>query len=279
MISMVSEKKIQTVKDVKEQLKEYPVIGILDMFKLPGRQLHEIKEKLRNDAKIRMVKKRLIRLILRDSELKNISNLDKYVQGEPALIFSKINPFRLARVIEKSKSESPAKPGDIAPTDIIVKAGPTSLPPGPVIGELQRVKIPASVEGEKITIKQDTVVAKEGDVIDKGLADVLSKLGIRPMEIGLNLLAAWEDGLVYSKETLFVPEDEYINQIKRACSDAFNLSVNINYFTSVNIKILLSKAYNEARSLSESAGLVTPDTIGALLAKADAQAKIILEKL
>ncbi len=276
---MVSEKKIQTVKDVKEQLKEYPVIGILDMFKLPGRQLHEIKEKLRNDAKIRMVKKRLIRLILRDSELKNISNLDKYVQGEPALIFSKINPFRLARVIEKSKSESPAKPGDIAPTDIIVKAGPTSLPPGPVIGELQRVKIPASVEGEKITIKQDTVVAKEGDVIDKGLADVLSKLGIRPMEIGLNLLAAWEDGLVYSKETLFVPEDEYINQIKRACSDAFNLSVNINYFTSVNIKILLSKAYNEARSLSESAGLVTPDTIGALLAKADAQAKIILEKL
>ncbi len=275
---MASEKKIQEVKLVKEQLREYPVVGILDMFKLPARQLHLIRNKLRGEAVIRMVKKRLITRALKDSR-PGLDKLRDYIQGEPALILSRTNPFKLARIIAESKSPSPAKPGDIATKDIEIKAGPTSLPPGPVIGELQKVKIPCAVEGDKISITKDTVLVKDGDVITKDIAGVLSKLRIEPMEVSLNLLAAWEEEVIYGKDILFIPREEYIGRLKSAASGAFNLSVNINYITGDNVGFLLSKAHSEARALARSAGVVTPDTIGLLMAGAQAEAQALEKKI
>ncbi|MBI2112759.1 50S ribosomal protein L10, partial [Candidatus Woesearchaeota archaeon] len=37
-------------------------------------------------------------------------------------------------MLEKNKSNAPAKPGQVAPKDITVKAGATSFAPGPIIG-------------------------------------------------------------------------------------------------------------------------------------------------
>lgn len=274
---MVSEKKIKLVKEIGEEIGKYPVLGVIDMFKLPARQLHEIRNKLRGKAVIRMVKKRVIKIALEKSSARNMKGLEDYIQGEPALIFTEIDPFRLARIIEESKSQAPAKRGDTAPRDIVVKAGPTSLAPGPVIGELQRVKIPATVAGEKIAIKEDTVVAREGEEITKEVADVLSKLGIKPMEISLNLVAVWEKGDIYPKDVLFVPMEEYMERIKQAGLAALSLSININYFTPENISLLLSRAYQEALSLSSHANIITPETVGNLLAGADARAQALLK--
>lgn len=271
---MVSQKKTEELELVKKQLEEYPVIGILDMFKLPARQLHQIRDKLRGEAVIRMVKKRLIARVLKDSR-PGLEKLSEYIQGEPALVMSRTNPFKLARIISESKSPSLAKPGDIAARDIEIKAGPTQLPPGPVIGELQRVKIPCSVQGDRISVSRDTVLAREGDAISREIADVLAKLGIEPMEVGLNLMAAWEDGVIYGRDILFVPQEEYLNQLKSAASGAFNLSVNISYITGDNVGFLLSRARSEAQALAQNAGLVTPDTIGLLLSKARAEARAL----
>lgn len=272
---MVSKKKIQTVQEVKELVKKYPAVGILDMFKLPAKQLHEIREKLRGKAVIIMVKKRLIKLILEQEKVELLG----YVKGEPALLFTEVDPFELAKIIQESKSLAPAKPGDIAPIDIVVRAGQTSLSPGPVIGELQRVKIHAAVEGEKIVVKSDTTVAKEGDEISKEQADILSKLGIEPMEIGLNLVAIWSGGIVYKKDILFIPVEEYLEKIKHAHSNAFNLSLNINYLTSSNISLLLSKAYQEALSLANAGNILTSESVKQHLAKAHTIASSLKDKV
>ncbi len=276
---MVSKKKIKTVQEVKEMLKSYSVVGILDMHKLPARQLHEIRGKLRGEAIIKMVKKRLINIILKECGLNGIENLEKYVQGQPALLLSNTNPFKLAKKISESKSSAFAKEGDIAPKDIVVKAGPTPLPPGPAIGELQKLKLPVAVEGNKIVVKQDTVVAKKGDVISKELADVLMKLGIEPMEIGLNLLAVWEDGLVYDKDILFTPPEKYIEDLKDAYTKAFNLAFNIRYYTKENIVLFLQKAHNEAVSLAIDRNFVAKETIKPLLLKAKSHMEALKNKL
>jgi len=276
---MVSKRKQETVKETLKQIEEYPVIGILNMHKLPARQLHEIRGSLRGKAVIKMVKKKLMRMIIEKSKKENLKKLEEYIKDEPALLLSEINPFKLARIIGDSKSKAAAKPGDISPGEIVVKAGPTPLPPGPVIGELQKVKIPAGVQDEKIVVQKDTVVAKEGDEISADLSSILGKLGIVPMEIGLNLLVAWEKGTVYTKDIMFVPVEEYIEQIKTAYSHALNLSTTANYFTADNIKILISKASNDARVISAEAGIITGDTIAGLLVNANAQANAILDKV
>jgi len=164
-----------------------------------------------------------------------------------------------------------AKPGDTAPHDIEIKAGPTSLPVGPAIGELQRLKIPAGVEGDKIVVRKDTVIVKEGEIIQKPIAEILTKLGIEPMEIGLNLVAVWEKGIIYLKDILNIPPSKYLEDLKLAHSRAFSLAFNINYYTPQNIPLFLSKAHKEALSLAETAGMVLPENVGGLLAKAKSQ--------
>ncbi len=276
---MVSTKNKQTVKEVTEQLKQSPVIGILNMHALPASQLSSIRNKLRGKATIRMVKKSLIKLAIRDSGIRGIEPLSERLEGQPALLLSDLDPFRLARVISENKSEAPAKEGDIAPREIRVTAGPTALPPGPVIGDLQKAKIPASIEGDKIHIKQDTVVAKEGDEISGILAGVLSKLGVTPMEIGLDLTAAWEDGLVYGKDVLFVPQEKYVNDMIAAHQMAFSLAFSIGFPTKETMPLLLTKAHQEAYNLCIEAGIMTEETVRPVLARAHAQMEALSSRI
>jgi len=249
------------------------------MHKLPAKQLYEIRKKLKGHAKIRVVKKRVIKIALGESKLSGIEHLAEKMRGEPAMLFSKENPFKLAFMLNESKSTAFAKAGDIAPHDIEIKAGPTSLPVGPAIGELQRLKIPAGVEGDKIVVKKDTIIVREGEVIQKPIADVLTKLGIEPMEIGLNMLAAWEDGLVFTKDILSVPPSKYLEDLRHAHSKAFSLAFKINYYTNENIPLFLSKAHNQALSLAEKAVIVLPGTVPTLLAKAKAQHDALEKKI
>lgn len=272
---MVSEKKVNAVKELKADLKKWPVIGVIDFYKLPGRQLFQIKNKLKGKAVIRMVKKRLIIRSLKEAGMDKVADLEPFIRGSPALLLSREDPFAMARVIEKSKSGAPAKEGDIAPHDIVVPAGPTSLSAGPAIGEFQRAKLPVGVEDGKIAVKKDTLVAKEGEEISKPIADILTKLGIEPMEIGLNLLAVWESGTIYKKDILFIPPEKYLEDIKLAHSRAFSLCLGINYLTSATVPLLIGKAHRQAVSLALEAGILTKETLKPLLARADAQANAV----
>jgi len=278
-VRMVSEKKKEGVKELEAEMKKYPVIGLLDMFKLPSRQLQEMRDKLKGKAKIKMVRKSMMKRAMENVEKKGVKELEMKIQNQPALLFSNADPFELARVIKSSKSFGAAKEGDVAPKDIVVKAGKTSLRAGPVIGELQRIKIQAGVEGENIVIKKDAVVAKSGEIIEKNVADVLMKLGVEPIEISLNLLAVWDQGIVYPKDILFVPLEEYERDVRIAYHNAFGLSLSIGFLTKDTLPLLISRAWKEAMSLAGEAGLVTKETVGGLLAKAQSQMLALKEKI
>ncbi len=269
---MVSETKLKLLADVTEQVKSHPVVGIVDMHAMPAGQLHDIRGKLRGKARIRMVKKAVL---VRALEAAGKKELLEFVRGQPTLLLSNMNPFELARLIDTSKSPAAAKAGDVAPRDIVVPAGPTPFGPGPVIGEFQKVKIPVGVEGEKIAVKSDTVVARAGAPIEKPVADILAKLGITPMEIKLNLLAAWDNGTVYKADVLFVPLEEYVSWLQQAHAAAFNLAVAVGWMTPETVKPLLARAYREAKALAVSAGWLTPETTGEVLALATAQAEAL----
>lgn len=276
---MVSEKKKLAVEELRGELERYPVIGMLDMFKLPSRQLQEIRDNLKGKAVIKMVRKNTMKLAMENVKIQGLKKLENEIKNQPALLLSEINPFELAKIIESSKSSAPAKPGDIATKDIIVKAGPTNLKPGPVIGELQRVKIPAGVDGDKIVVKEDKVVVKEGEEITKPLADVLMKLGVEPVEISLNLLAVCDRGTIYTRDVLFIPREKYENDLINAYKNAFSLALNIGLPTSDTLPFLLTKAHQEAVSLAMEANISTKETVGNLLAKAKAEAEALKEKV
>ena len=242
----VPERNKQAVNQLVELMDKSQLIGIVNMENLPAKQLSNMRSQLRGKVLLLMTKKRFIRLALEQSKKQNIKELEKYVKGMPALLFTSENPFALFRLLKKNKSNAPIRPGQKAPRNITVSAGPTNFAPGPIIGELGMLKIKTGIESGKVVIKDDAVVAKEGDVINDKLAALLTRLGIEPMEIGLDLVAVFENGEILTGAVLDIDEEAFLNNLKTAAAEALNLAVFIAYPSKDIINSLLGKAHNEA---------------------------------
>jgi len=271
--------KKEIVKKMIELSDKYNIIGCLNMENLPGAQLQVMKRKLRGKMEIFMAKKRLMKLALAEAgkNKKNLEKIQDYFKGMPALIFTNENPFAIYKVIKSSKSEAPAKPGQEAPHDIEIKAGPTPFPPGPVISELGALKLKTKVENGKVTIVEDAVVCKEGEVIDGKLSSMLLRLDIKPMEIGLDLITVYENGEFLKKDVLDIDEDKFMADLGNAGMWALNLSCEIGYTTKDNIGILLGKAFRDSKAVALEANIMADLVKDEILAKAEAQANAVKE--
>ncbi len=240
-------------------------IGVASIHEIPAREFQSIRRDLRGKADIRVAKKTLIRRALEGAEKSGVDAIESRMDGEIALIFTDMNPFKLFRYLEDNKVSTPAKPGHVAPDDIWVEGGQTSFAPGPIVSELQKVGIPARIERGKVVITKDTLFVKKGEVIDKPRSDVLSKLEIKPMRIGLDVRAIYESGTMFDRETLDVDEEEILGQLSLASQQAFNLAYNAGFFTDATIVPMIQEAYSKARALSINSRVPTEETVAIIL--------------
>lgn len=264
-----------TIEQIKKLIADNHIVGILNVENLPAKQLQKMRETLRKDVFILGSKKRLIKLALSESKKEGLEQLSEKMIGMPALLFTNDNPFKLFKTLKKNQSNAPIKGGNTAPNDIIIKAQATPFAPGPIIGELGAYRIKTGVENGKVAIKEDSTVAKAGDKVDAKLAGLLTRLGIEPMKVGLDLVAVCENGNILTKEVLDIDEDKFIGQLLQASNQAINLSINSGYPTKETISLMLAKAYRNARNLAMSQDIVTDDTFKDLLIKAQSQATLI----
>jgi large subunit ribosomal protein L10 len=251
---MVKEEKLKKVEELKKMIEEFPVIGIADLQSFPSRELQEIRKSIRGEGLIKVCKKSTLIFAVRQANKEKIQELEKIIPNQSAIIFMKENAFKSYLKLTSLKFETYAKESDIAQNDIIVPAGPTSLLAGPVISELTKAGIPAGVEEGKITIKKEVRVVKKGEKISKEVASALRKLEIKPILISLNVIGFYENGMIYTKDVLelvrIFPEKLVLGH-----QQAVNLSVNICYPTRETIKLLLIKAFNNAKAIEKIGGV------------------------
>src|SRR3989344_2921568 len=186
-VAHVSEKKKQEVEKIKDLVKKFNVLGILNLENLPADQYIKIKHKLQGKVLIKTTKKRLLKIAFSqlEKEKTGISKLNEMIKGSPALLLT----------------------------------------------------------------NEDELLIKEGEEINTKIASILSKLGIEPMEIGLNLIFTFKNGEILTKDILNIDEKEFLDSLMLAHQEAFNLAVNISYPTKETINILLKKAQIEAMAL------------------------------
>lgn len=269
----VPDYKKDVVKQIVTLIKKYPIIGAINMENLPAAQLQKIRGQLRGKVDMIMTKRRIMKLAIEKTKADKpgIEHLEQHLAGMPALLFTNDNPFSLFKNLKKSKSKAPAKAGQTAPIDLTVKAGPTSFAPGPVISELAGLGIKTKVDAGKIAIVQDTVVCREGGIISAPLAAMLIRLGIEPMEIGLNVTAVYEKGQIFTSKVLNIDEKKFGQDLSNAARWAFNLSCEAAFVTKSNRETLIQKAFRDAKALAVSQAIPADKAIGDILAKAERQ--------
>jgi large subunit ribosomal protein L10 len=256
--------------DLTELLKKYPVVAVADLQKVRSSQIQEIRKKLRGRAELMVAKNTILRKAA-EKAASGKQNVDQFAQsltGSKILIFTQMNPFELIIFLNKNKVRVPAKGGDVATGDIMIPAGNTGLQPGPVISEFNEAKVQTRIESGSIFVAKDTVVARAGDVIPVKIASLLSKLGMKPMEAGLSLSNAYDNGLLLAPNDLAFNLDKMKADISTAARLAFGVAVEANIMLPQTAPMIISKAYRQAVAVSVEAEFFTKETTDFIIQKA-----------
>jgi len=265
---MVATWKITAVEELAKRMSKSKVVGLVSINKIPSSQLQQMRKNLKGKAEIKITKSSVVRRACEKADLKG---LDGHVKGSVGVVFADTDAFKLSKLMKTTRTTAPARPGSIAEKDIVIPAGDTPFKPGPIIGDLQKVGIKAKIQGGKIVVTDDSQVVKKGGVISADLANVLSRLGIQPVELGLKISAAYEGGMIYTGDVLSIDSESTLQRLQEAHMLSLNLAYNAGLYNKETMKLFLRKAFTEGMSLAIKTEVVNKETIEILLAKANMQ--------
>ena len=270
MIPKVASWKKNTVSDLTEMLQNGGTLAVIDIHGVPAGAMLGMRAGLRGKMSIQVAKKRLMKLAW-EAAGNDFADLEELYSSavQPALLQTDMSSFQVFSELKKTEAGRAGKPGDVAPHDIIVEKMDTGMPPGPIVGELNSVGIPAKIVKGSVQIQKQVTILKEGEEFEGDLGMMLSKIGINPIVTGLRLCGTIEDGTRFQPATLDIDYEQFESDLISFGAGAFNLACNIRWFTTQTTPTLLSKASGEALAVALEAAIVTTDTLPHLIGRAN----------
>ena len=269
-------RKTEMYQQLLELPKKYKTISVIKMRKVRSTQILPLRKTLKGEVEFVCVKNNIAQKALETLDIPRIKEISAELQGQLLFIFTNMSPFKLNVLLGKNKIMMGARSGDIASMDIVVPAKNTGIAPGPMLTEFKDAKIPTKIDQGTIWIAKDTTPVMKGGIINEQLASLLGKLDIKPVEAGISLYSAVDEGLKYTEEEMIVDVEKTRNTFTQFHQEATSLSIEVGYITADNISQILNKASQSARSVSIESGFMTDETKEQILQKADAQAKSVV---
>ncbi|MFL6393571.1 MAG: 50S ribosomal protein L10 [Nitrososphaeraceae archaeon] len=267
-------KKRLMYNELQELVKHNNVIALSKITKVRATQLMMVRKKFRNNIKILIIKNKVAqRAFEKVSDIAGLAKLSKVLEGQCALMFTDISPFKLNLLLSQNKVFLPAKTGDIATKDIVITSGNTGIAPGPVLSEFKETNVPTKIEQGNILVTKDTIAARSGTVISQKLASLLSKLNIKPVEAGIAINCAITEGLFFEEKDLKIDLLEYSTELKASFLSAIAVSLKAAYPTGETATFLISEAQGNVTALAAEAGYLSADTCHFVLVTAQTKAK------
>jgi large subunit ribosomal protein L10 len=260
--------------EILRLIESYKTVMLVNMHKVKASTVNEARRKLRGRAVLKQVKTKLLQKAAEKMGSRGFREfLNKYASsGSIMLVLSNEEPYELQLELRKYSVRLPLSAGDIVDREIVIPAGNTGLPAGPVISSLNEVGLPTKIETGSVWVTKDTTVARPGDVITPQLAAVLSKLNIRPIETYVKAYAAFHEGLVYSEELLSTRPEDILNNVSRLFENALKVSLSTLFPTPESLGIMLREAFSKALALGIRAEYYDENTIKILIQVAKASA-------
>ena len=271
-------RKAQMYQQLQELPKKYKVLALVRMEKVRASQILPLRKKLKDQVEFVSIKDKVAKKALEKIDVPGIKKMIEEISGQCLFMLTNMSPFKLNVLLAKNKIMMPARGGDIASMDVVVPAKNTGVAPGPMLTDFKEAKIPTKIDQGTIWITKDTIPVKKGEVIPEKLAALLGKLDIKPVEAGISLYSALEEGLQYTKDELVIDVEKFREELIKAHHEALSLSIEAVYVTPDNVEAILSKAAQSARSVSVESGFITDETKEQILQKAHSQAKGLVNK-
>lgn len=265
--------KVKFVRDASKEVTKYSTVGIVNLSGIPDRLLQKSRNSMKGDMKLILGRRTLLVKILESHP--SSKPLTEKMKGTSAIVLSNADPFELFRMFKSNEIKLAAKPKQIAPEDILVQSGETSLQPGAAVTELKTAGIDVQIQKGKVVIAKDKVLVKKGDPISTVAAKVLQTLGNMPFKASIEPYVLIAGGMTFTKEILDIDPNRTIANILSAFSSAYTLSLERGILNQYTVKPLIVKAFMQARFLGIETKAYEPGIIEQLIGSASAQASAL----
>lgn len=268
--------KDQKKEFVEENIKlvdSYNVIGVVPLSGIPDRLLQSSRNNMRSEVKFLTAKKSLLVRVLEGS--RDGKALAEHLQGTSAIILSNSNPFEIYNKFKSSSITLAAKPQQIAPSDIVIPAGETTLQPGQAVTELKTAGIDVKIDKGKVVISREKVLVQKGSVITLAVAKALHTLDIMPFTASIEPDIMLEKGIKYTRDVFSINAESFSRDISKAFSQSLTLSYEAKLINKYTIDRFISMAYNEAMVLGIEAKVPDSGIIEKLVENAALQANAL----
>jgi large subunit ribosomal protein L10 len=251
------------VQRLTQLLLDHPVVAVAEVSGIPAPQMQTMRGSLRGQVAVVGSKNRLLAIAIQEAAKSRpgLEGLAERLHGQSVLLATQQNPFKLFKSLKAGASMAPLKGGQVAPHDIVIPKGGTPFGPGPIVGELQKVGISAKIEAGKVVIAKESTPVKAGAVVSPELATMLAKLEIRPVELKIDLKAAFEKDTVFLPEALGIDESVIFGQLALAVRTANEVSLQTGWVTPQTADALLGRAYKQAIALILERGLPVDEAV------------------
>lgn len=259
------QEKVKFVQDMQKEMKRYKVVGVVSIDGLPDRLVQSMKNRLKPETRFIMARKKLLQKILEAHD--HGKELSESIQTSAAIILSNEDAFELYNKFKANVIKLSAKPGQIAPDDVHIESGETSIMPGQTVTELKSAGIDVQIQKGKVVIAKDKILVKKGEHISLPVAKALHTLEITPFSAVVDPLLLAEGRMLYTRQVLGINTETTTAMLQEAFRSAVAVSMDRNIVNQYTINSFITKAYNSALYLGLEAKILDSGIVEGLIAR------------
>jgi len=236
---------------LKGLMAKYSKVLVVGVDNIRSKQMQEIRQDIRGRGELLMGKNTMIRKCFREmlEEYPHLEELLPSIVNNIGFCFTDMDLSECRDVLVKNKVQASAKAGIIAPVDVVIPAGLTSMGPEKT-SFFQALNLNTKINRGNIEILQDTVVCKEGDRVGLSEAKLLNMLGISPFFYGLELTMIMDNGSIYPPAVLDITDDFILARVGVAATRIASISLAVGWVNPASVVHSVKKAFNNVASLS-----------------------------
>jgi len=285
---MVREKNIKYGTKLNEYLDKYNKILTIEVTNVGSKKISQTRSNLRKEnIHILMGKNTLIRKVLRDRmthlESSNpeaavaVASIVKMVVGNIGFLFvpKNVSIAELRAKIINDKVQTQVKAGVIAPTNVIIPAGPTGQDPSQT-SFFQALDIPTKINRGQIEIVDDVKLVNKNEKVSRSAAELLVMLDIKPFYYGIGVNLIYDNGNVYHSEVLDITEDDVTKAFNCSIREAAALCLALEFPTAISVPHHLLDAYKNMLAIGLNCGSYTWNNLTKLKENLNKKTEIIV---
>jgi len=213
-----------------QYMEEYPKCFIVGADNVGSKQMQQIRGSLRGIAVVLMGKNTMMRKAIK-GHVENNPALEKilpHVRGNVGFVFTAAELGEVRGKLLENKVRAPARPGAVAPCDVIIPAQNTSLGPEKT-SFFQALAIATKISKGTIEIINDVHIVKEGERVGASEATLLNMLNISPFNYGLVIEQVYDSGTIFEPKILDIRPEDLRNTFLAGVRNIAAISLTIGY--------------------------------------------------